>query len=199
MGCNPAVVSAGNYHSPLFSKSFRCSSLTQHQSWLKLNGKNFHFLFSNPKKKKVCNEVSLPVRPLSLKAFPVEAVSVWWDQLLVLQPVKSRHFWNTCYIKETLWEKPLSRSGMFSCFSLLEWKFPHFFLPSKLQLIIKSMSWRLKEETQNINHTFSPFKLQLYSWKTSLLTAEPEQRSPTPFLSYQKICKAAFQTTRKLV
>lgn len=154
MGCNPAVVSAGNYHCPLLSKSFRCSSLTQHQSWLKLNGKNFHFLFSNPKKK-VCNEVNLPVRPLSLKVFPVEAVSVWWDQLLVLQPVKSRHFWNTCYIKETLWEKPLSTIGMFSCFSLLEWKFPHFFLPSKLQLIIKSMSWRLKEETQNINHFFS--------------------------------------------
>lgn len=76
-------------------------------------------------------------------------MSFWWDQLLVLQPVKSRHFWNTCYIKETLWEKPVSTIVMFSCFSLLEWKFPHFF-PLKTSADYKEHV--LKAEGKNPKH-----------------------------------------------
>lgn len=78
----------------------------------------------------ICNEVrvpGLPTRPLSLKLFPLEAMSFWWDQVLFLLLEKTRHFWNTCYFKEALREKPISTVVMPVGCRILEGKIPHFF------------------------------------------------------------------------
>lgn len=70
---------------------------------------------------------------------------------------------------------------MFFGFSLLEWKFPHFSLKTSAD----HKEHALKAEGKKPQTFFLPSNHD-YSWKTLLLTAKAEQRSPSPFLSYQK-------------
>lgn len=153
----------------------------------------------------VCNEVrvpGLPTRPLSLKLFPLEAMSFWWDQVLFLLLEKTRHFWNTCYFKEALREKPISTIVMPVGCRIWEGKIPYFFPPQNFSWSYRTClkGWEgKKKQNKKKQHIFAAFKSRLCSWKTVLLATEAEQRCQSPFLSYQKICKSAFQTTRKLV
>lgn len=73
-------------------KSLRCTSLTQGQPAPKLVQVNRKIPVSCFLTQKVYNEVGVsrpPVRPLSLKVFPLEAMSVRGEQLLALLLVKS--------------------------------------------------------------------------------------------------------------
>lgn len=101
----------------------------------------------------VCNEVrvpGLPTRPLSLKLFPLEAMSFWWDQVLFLLLEKTRHFWNTCYFKEALREKPISTIVMPVGCRIWEGKIPYFFPPQNFSWSYRTClkGWEGKKKTK---------------------------------------------------